>query len=171
MSSLQYTSSGYTPWPRPIASAYSGSMKNKNKPANQERNLITTNTGCAVILCLALAFAAATGHAVEPNGPSGTATETNLAPPMVTHIPQHQAADIVINNEIFKLLMTDPSIHHSLNLSVHNGVVTVGKSLADAIEQQRVVNALWLLRGVKQVKDDRGITLPSTHSKRPVVGH
>ena len=146
-------------------------MKNKNKPASKESNLITNDTGCQVILGLVLAFAAATSYAAEPNRPTGTATETNLVPPMVTHIPQHQAADIVINNEIFKLLMTDPSIHHSLNLSVHNGVVTVGNTLADAIEQQHVVNALWLLRGVKQVKDDRGITLPSTQSKRPVVGH
>ena len=92
-----------------------------------------------------------------------------VAPPPVSPAPNRHAADIAINREIFDFILADTGINYNLKLSVDGGVVTLGRSLAEGSEQQRVVNELWQLPGVVGVTDDRGVLLAATHNNNRVA--
>ena len=118
---------------------------------------------------LALPFAAITACATETNKPAGPAAAMQVAPPPVAPATNRHAADIAINREIFDLFLADTGINYNLKLSVDGGVVTLGRSLAEGSEQQRVVNELWQLPGVVGVTDDRGVLLAATHNNNRVA--
>jgi hypothetical protein len=138
-------------------------MKNKDKLNNKNQgNIMSTNSKCRILLCLALPLTLATGYASDSNRPPDTASLSDVPAPIVATVTARRAADIAINNEIFNLFMADTSINYNLSVSVNKGVVTVGDSLADGRERQKVVNEIWNLPGVNQVKDERGVDLAST---------
>ena len=122
------------------------------------------SAGCKLTLCLALPFAVITGYATETNTSAGSAAVIEVAPPPVSPAANRHAADLALNQKIFDLFMTDKGINYDLKVTVDGGVVTLGKSLAERSEQQRVVNELWQLPGVMGVTDDRGLTLAATQN-------
>jgi hypothetical protein len=145
-------------------------MKNKNKLNNKnERNFMTTNSKCRLLLCLALPLTVAAGYASDSNSPKDTNAFIDVPTPIVATVSARQTADITINNEIFNLVMADTSISYNLSVSVNKGVVTVSDSLAGGRERQRVVNEIWDLAGVNQVRDEHGADLASTATGKAVA--
>jgi osmotically-inducible protein OsmY len=82
--------------------------------------------------------------------------------PIVAPVSQRQEADRIINNEIFRMVLADQNNDYTLSVSVNNGVVTLDVASTNRFELQRMVNEIWQLRDVEQVKNQRGVDMAST---------
>lgn len=137
---------------------YSYGMKNNSKLIHKnERKIMSTNSKCKILLCLALPLTLATGYASDSNNTCFSDVPTPIAAP----VSKRQAADNVINNEIFRMALADTNTYN-LSASVNDGVVTMDVTSTDRLELQRMVNETWQLRGVEQVRDERGVDMEST---------
>jgi hypothetical protein len=119
------------------------------------------------LLWLALPLALAAGCASDPS--RSTVAFSGPAAPIVAPGSEREAANQAVGNEIFNLFMTDTSINYLLRASVDNGVVTLIGASSNRLERQRVVDRVWELAGVNQVKDELGVDLAPTLPRRAVV--
>jgi len=145
--------------------AYSYNMKNKLN----NKNIMSTNSKFRILLCLTLPLALATGCASDPNRSTATASFIDVPTPIVSPVSKQQAADIIINNEIFKMVLADTDYNYGMWASVDKGVVTLVVTSPDWTEKQRFINKVWELAGVNQVKDRRGANLASTLAGKNVA--
>jgi osmotically-inducible protein OsmY len=145
---------------------YPYSMKNKND--KNERNIRSTNSisQCIALLCLALPLTLTTGYASDSNRLTHTTSFIDVPTPMVTPVSERQAADRVINNEIFRMVLADTNTDYNMIASANNGAVTVNVTSTNRFELQRMVNGMWQLRGVEQVKNERGVDVASTLAEK-----
>jgi hypothetical protein len=155
--------------------AYSYTMVNKNMPDNKnnknERKIMKTNSNskCKMLLCLALPLTVAAGYASDFSRSLDTASFIDFPAPLAATASARQAADSAINREIFRMVLADQDINYNLSASVKDGVVTLDVTSSDGIEGQRVVNEIWELRGVDQVKNELGVNIPPTVAEQPVA--
>ena len=82
--------------------------------------------------------------------------------PIVAPVSKRPAADRIINDEIFRMVLADTNTNYTLSASVNNGVVTLDVASTNRLELQRMVNDIWQLRDVEQVKNQRGVDMAST---------
>jgi hypothetical protein len=147
-------------------------MKNKNKFSNRndknKRNIGSTNSvsQCMLLLCLALPLTLATGYASDSNRPAGTPSFIDVPTPVVASVSERQAADRVINDEIFRMILADTNNDYNLAASVNSGVVTLDITSTNQLESQHMVNEMWQLRGVNQVKNERGDDMAPTLAEK-----
>lgn len=136
----------------------------KNKNNSTERKIMSTNSNskCKLLLCLALPLTVAAGHASDSNRSLDTTTFIDFPAPLVATASARQSADSVINREIFRMALADQDINYNLYATVKDGLVTLDVTSSDGTERQRVVNEIWELRGVNQVKNELGVNTPST---------
>lgn len=112
-------------------------------------------------LWLALPVALAAGCA---SGPSRSASYnfTDAPAPIVAAVSERQAANQLIGNEIYQMLMTDTNIDYALGASVNSGVVSLSGTAYGRVERQRIVDRMWDLEGVLEVKDRNGMDVAPT---------
>jgi osmotically-inducible protein OsmY len=67
------------------------------------------------------------------------------------------------------MVLADRDINYNLSATVKDGLVTLDVTSADGTERQRVINEIWELRGVDQVKNELGVNMPPTVSEIPVA--
>src|ERR1700689_867382 len=136
-------------------------MKNKNKLNNKnERNFMTTNSKCRILLCLVLPLTFAAGCASNPAN-----SYFNHAPaPIMASASRQQAANQVIGIEIYEAYLTDTNFAYTMVASINKGVVTLqgpisygGEQKPDRMERQGIDNRIWNMDGVNQVKDELNI--------------
>jgi hypothetical protein len=126
-----------------------------------------------MLLWLALPLTFAAGCASNPNR-AAVADKffTDYPAPVATPVSQSEAANRVIEREIFSVLMADTSTGQSMGSSVNAGVATVtmwpterewmdGSSF-DVVERQLIIDQVWKLDGVTQVNDGMGVDLVAT---------
>ena len=171
---------------------YSYSMKKYTNEINikNETNIMTTNSMRNVgttaaplpghrlpkykkLLWLALPFTLGVGCAFGP-GSSAFAGEffTDFPAPVVAPVSQSEAANKVIENGIFYVLLANKSTGQSMGASVNAGVATVimwptdrewmDNSTFDVAKRQLIVDQVWKLDGVTQVKGELGVDLKPT---------
>ena len=128
-----------------------------------------TNSKCKMLLCLVLPLTVAAGHASDSNRSLDTTTFIDVPAPLVATASAQQSADSAINREIFRMVLADRDINYDLHATVKDGLVTMDVASSDVTERQRVVNAIWELRGVDQVKNEQGVNMPSTATEKPVA--
>jgi hypothetical protein len=171
---------------------YSYSMKNdtnelnikndgNNTSANSMRNAGTAAAPrpghrlakCKMLLWLALPLTLAAGCASNPNRAVVDDKFFTDDPALVaTPVSQSEAANRVPEREIINVFMADTSTSQSMGVSVNAGVATVimwptarewkdGSSF-DVVERQLIVDQVWKLDGVIQVKGELGVDLAPT---------
>lgn len=151
---------------------YSYGVINENNLNKQNKTKImktNTNSKCAILLCLALPLTVAAGYASDSNRSLDTTTFIDFPAPLVATATARQTADSVINREIFSMVLADKDINFNLSATVKDGLVTLDVTSSDGTERQRVVNEIWELRGVDQVKNELGVNMPSTVAEMPVA--
>lgn len=112
------------------------------------------------LLGFALPLTLLVGCASGPHGPAGyTELGPPLAPPALTAL---QTEDRVIAHEIFRMILADKGINYALSASVHNGAVSLSGTSSDGAERQRIVDGMWGLAGVNQVKNEQGVNVAPT---------
>ncbi len=147
-------------------------MKNKNKFSNKndrnERNIgpISSISQCILLLGLALPLTLATGYASDSNRLTDSPYFIDFPTPIVAAVSDRQAADRVINDEIFRMVLADTNNDYNLLASVNNGVVTLDITSTNRLESQHMINEMWKLRGVNQVKNERGVDMASTLAEK-----
>jgi osmotically-inducible protein OsmY len=150
-------------------------MKNKNKFSNKndknERKIRSTNSISpgVLLLCLALPLSLTTGYASDSNRLADTTSFIDVPAPTVRPVSERQAADRVINYEIFRMALADTNTDYNMTASANNGAVTVDITSTNRFELQRMVNGLWQLRGVEQVKNERGVDVASTLAEKSTI--
>jgi len=72
---------------------------------------------------------------------------------MVTPVSARHGANVILGRELYELFMTDMRINSSVWTSVDDGVVTLGGTLPNGVERQRITDRIRELAGVNQVKD------------------
>jgi len=87
---------------------------------------------------------------------------TDTPAPVMAPITERQAASIVVASEVFGMFLADTNLNYLLWITVNKGVLTMGSSSPDGIERQRIVNRMWELNGVTQVKDGYGVNVAET---------
>ena len=102
------------------------------------------------------------GCASDSNRP--TAAVANIYAPgeKSAAFSERRATNSVVGNEMFWMLLADTVIDYNLSASINNGGVALSGTSPDGIERQRVVNEIWKLKGVNQVKDESGVNTPPT---------
>jgi len=122
------------------------------------------------LLWLALPLALAGGCA---SGPSQSTVAYNAAPfraSTVAPVYQSQATNVVIGREIFEMFMKDTSVDYGLSATVNNqGLVSLGGTSSDRVERQRIVDEVWQLHGVNEVKDKVGVDVAPSSPQKDVV--
>ena len=133
-------------------------------------------TKCKMLLWLALPLTFAAGCASNPNR-AAVADKffTDYPAPMATPVSQSEAANRVIESGVFYVLLADTSTGQSMGASVNAGVATVimwptsrqwidgAYNLSfDVVERQLIVDQVWKLDGVTQVKGELGVDLKPT---------
>ncbi|HEY5232780.1 MAG TPA: hypothetical protein VIK35_04520 [Verrucomicrobiae bacterium] len=126
-----------------------------------------SNSKCKILLCLALPLTVAAGHASDSSRSLDTTTFIDSPAPLVATVSAQQSADSAINREIFHMVLADRDLSYDLHATVKDGLVTLDVASSDVTERQRVVNEIWELHGVNQVKNELGVNMPSTET--PVV--
>ena len=123
------------------------------------------------MLCLALPAAFAAGCASDSNRPTAAAANINAPGESSAAYSGRRAANVVVGNDIFWLFLADTDISFNYNLCASNniGVVALDSNSPDATERQRVVNEIWKLKGVSQVKDETGVNTPPTPDGKNVA--
>jgi osmotically-inducible protein OsmY len=143
-------------------------MKNENKFSNtndkNERTIRSANSISQrmLLLCVALPLTLTTGYASDSSRRTDTTFFIDVPTPIVAPVSERQAADRVINHEIFRMALADTNADYNMIASANNGVVTLDVTSTNRFELQRVVNGMWQLRGVEQVKNERGVGVAST---------
>jgi osmotically-inducible protein OsmY len=122
-----------------------------------------------MLLCLALPLTVAAGLASDSNRSLDTTTYIDSPATIVAPVTKSLSADSVINREIFRMVLADRDINYNLSATVKDGLVTLDVTSADGTERQRVINEIWELRGVDQVKNELGVNMPPTVSEIPVA--
>jgi hypothetical protein len=162
-----------------------------NSNIENERNIMSTNSmlnagnsnavsfiparkpGCRLLKCktllwLALPLTLAVGCASSP-GPAPVAYDSIPAPVIKTYAQRH-AVDRVVGREIFYIFLTDTSTNQSMFAAVNDaGVVVLGDTTSDGVERQGVVDQVWELAGVTQVKDESGDNLAATPASKVIA--
>jgi len=119
------------------------------------------------LLCLALPLALAVGCASAPKSPP--AYSHLGAEPTAPVLTERQTADWVISQKIYLMFMADKGINYPLCASVRDGVVSMSGTSFDGVERQRIVNGMWALDGVTEVKNEQGKDVAPTVPVKPVV--
>lgn len=123
------------------------------------------------MLLLALPLTLAVGYASDSN-------RSAVADPFFTDVPapsamtasESNAVNRVIGREIFKMFMADKNISYSLGASVNDaGLVALNGTSSDGVERQRIVDRMWELDGVKQVKNEQGVDVARTPAPKAVA--
>jgi hypothetical protein len=98
------------------------------------------------------------GYAADPNWSDIANGVTHTPTPIATPVSERQAADQVINHEIFEMYLTDKSYRFSRVITVSDGVVTLYSPMNNNVEQhpdsayqQRISDKIRELPGVNQV--------------------
>jgi hypothetical protein len=126
---------------------------------------------CKALLWLALPLTLAVGCASNPNRAAVTDNFFTDAPsPAATTFSESQAVNRVVGREIFNMFLADKNINYSLMATVNNdGAVTLSGASFDGTERQRVVDRMWELDGVNQVKNEQGVNLAPTPATKAVA--
>ena len=139
-------------------------------PLTRSRCVSLNSTGEAVFDLVdnwdALPLTLATGYASDSNRPAGTPSFIDVPTPIVASVSERQAADRVINDEIFRMILADTNNDYNLAASVNSGVVTLDITSTNQLESQHMVNEMWQLRGVNQVKNERGDDMAPTLAEK-----
>jgi hypothetical protein len=113
---------------------------------------------CRTLLWLALPLALTAGYAADPNWSAIGNGETRAPAPIAASVSDRQAADNVINREIFEMYLTDSSFRFSRVITVNDGVVTLYSPMnnnveaqPDSAQQQKINDKIMALPGVNQV--------------------
>jgi hypothetical protein len=122
-----------------------------------------------LLLSLALPLTLTTSYASDPNRRIGTSFFIDVPTPIVAPVSERQAADRIINNEMYHMALADTHTDYNMVTSVNNGVVTLDVTSTNQLELQHLVNETWQLRGVVQVKNERGIDMASTWAEKLTV--
>ena len=116
-------------------------------------------TGCQGLLWLALPLTLAVGCA---SGPRRPVKFSNVPAPAVRPLSEGQTADWSVAHEIYEMFLADREYQYPLRASVYNGVVTLHGTSFDGHERQRLVDEIWDLEGVNQVKNRHGVDVQPT---------
>jgi len=149
-----------------------------SKMQNSGRNLtnkpkgtliMSTNSKCMMLLCLALPLTLSAGYASDANKPAATGNFNAVPAPIVAPVSARMAADKVVNNEIFNVFLTEKTLNNGTSASVVNGVVTLNDPMSDKSERQALANQISGLAGVEQVNDQSGVELASVTTSKAVA--
>ena len=122
------------------------------------------------LLWLALPIALAAGCASGPSHSEVAYNAAAFSPPTTAPVYERQATNAIIGHEIFEMFMKDMTVNYALTASVNNqGVVALGGTSSDGAERQRVVDEVWRLTGVNEVKDKAGLDVAPTVPQKDVV--
>jgi hypothetical protein len=167
-------------------------MKHNTNSLNSknERNMLSTNSTssggtavapgrerrlpkCKTLLWLALPLALAAGCASNPN--RATVADkffTDAPTPAAMTASESHAVNRVVGREIFDMFLADTDINYNLGATVNNaGLVTLNGTSSDGVERQRVVDRMWELDGVSQVKNARGVDVAPTPAAKAVAAN
>jgi len=123
---------------------------------------MSTNSKYKIFLCLALPIALTIAYVSHSYLLTNTTSFIVAPAPIGAPVSRYQEADMAINNEILRMALADTNTDYHMSASAHNGVVTLDFTSTNRLELQHVVNELWQLRGVEQVKNEHGVDLAST---------
>ena len=167
-------------------------MKHNTNSLNikNERNIMSTNSTssegttvspgqghrlpkCKTLLWLALPLALAAGCASNPNRAAVAGKFFSDVPtPVAMTASESHAVNRVVGREIFDMFLADTNINYALKASVNNdGNVTLSGASRGGVEQQRVVDRMWELNGVNQVKNEKGVDLAPTPVTKAVAAN
>jgi len=119
---------------------------------------------CKKLLWLALPFTLGVGCAFGP-GSTAVADEffTDFPAPVVATVSPQEAANRVVEREMFYIFLADKSADCSLTSRVNGtGVVTLGGASFVGVDRQSIIDQTWALAGVTQVRDEQGVDLAPT---------
>ena len=85
---------------------------------------------------------------------------------------ESHAVNRVVGREIFDMFMADAGINYNLGATVNNaGLVTLNGTSSNGVERQRVVDRMWELDGVNQVKNAQGVDVAPTPAPKAVAAN
>jgi len=149
---------------------------NSDRTTNAARFTVAPGPGhrppkIKTLLLLALPLTLAVGYASDLNRPAvADHFFTDVPTPVAVTASESNAVNQVIGREIFKMFMADKNINYSLGASVNNaGLVTLNGTSSDGAERQRVVDRMWDLDGVNQVKNEQGVDVAPTPASKAVA--
>jgi hypothetical protein len=131
-----------------------------DKNSNAARFTVAPSPGlkCRTLLWLALPLALTAGYAADPNWSDIANGVTHTPAPTTAPVSERQAADQVVNHEIFEMYLTDKSHRFSRVITVNDGVVTLYSPMdnnaerqPNSVEQQIIGDKIRELPGVNQV--------------------
>ena len=128
---------------------------------------------CQTLLWLALPLALAAGCASNPNRAAVADKYFSDAPtPVAMTASESHAVNRVVGKEIFDMFMADAGINYNLGATVNNaGLVTLNGTSSNGVERQRVVDRMWELDGVNQVKNAQGVDVAPTPAPKAVAAN
>lgn len=132
-----------------------------------------------MLLGFALPLILAAGCASDPNRSSNTSYFNETPAPIASPVSKSEAADRVVENEMFYMLLTNMSTGQDMGAFANGGVATVTMWQANrkwmdgtsfnVAERQKVVDQTWELDGVTQVNDGLGVDLAPTPESKAVA--
>ena len=142
-------------------------VSNENTTSTSLTACVPANSGLwhkllsgKALVWIALPLTCLVGCASGPKAPGDySQLQAPVAPPVLT---QRQAADVVIAHEIYWMFLADKGINYPLSASVQDGAVSLGGTSYSAVERQRVVDGMWALAGVTEVKNEKGVDVTPT---------
>ncbi len=128
---------------------------------------------CKTLLWLALPLTLAAGCASNPNRAAVADNFFTDAPtPVAMTFSESHAVNRVVGREIFNMFLADTNINYNLGATVNNaGLVTLNGGSSDGVERQRVVDRMWELDGVNQVKNEKGVDLAPTPATKAIAAN
>jgi hypothetical protein len=119
-----------------------------------------------LLFSLALPLASTTSYAADSNPQTHATYFIDISTPIETPVSKHPATDKAITNEIFRMVLADTNTDYNMIASANNEVVTLDVTSTNRFELQRMVNGIWQLRGVEQVKNKHGADVASTLAEK-----
>ena len=117
---------------------------------------------CQRLLWLALPLTLAAGCASGPNRSTATSDFTDTLTLVAAPISRSGAANVIVGHEIYEMFLADTRIDYGLGAGVDKGVVTLRGTSFNGTERQRIVDGIWELNGVDEVKDKHGVDVAPT---------
>ena len=117
---------------------------------------------CKPLLWVVLPLGLLVGCASAPTPSTVAYNSTFAVVPNAAPVSSREAANWALAHEIFHLFMTDTNIDYILTASNDRGVVRLSRTSSNEVEEQRLVNAMWDLAGVSDVKDKLGVDVART---------
>jgi len=132
-----------------------------------------------MLLWLALPLTLAAGCVSDPNRSSNTSYFNDTPAPIAATVTRSEAADRVVESEMFYMLLTNTSSGQDMGAYVNKGVASVTMwstnaermdgATFDVIERQKIVDQTWGLAGVIQVNDGLGVNLAPTPAPKAIA--